>query len=348
MEGSTFYLGFEPALMVFLQGFMGPILTVIMSFFTMLGEEAIVVGILGFLYWVWNKELAIFMGTNVLVGTVWNPLLKNLALRRRPYFDHPDIQCLKPVHEGDIYDIASQGYSFPSGHSSNATILYGSFPFAVKRHGLMTKRAKRKLLRILRVIAFLVPFLVGLSRVMVGVHYPTDVFAGWALGVVVIFLISFLQKKVRTRWMLHAALVLVSLPGLFYCRTNDYYTCFGIMTGFFLGCFIDERFIQFENTRQPVPAILRMVFGLGFYFLLNTVFKLPFSTEFLASATTGQFLVRLVRYFLVSFLMLGLYPALFRMVEARFFPAPRQMPYHQTAAPARKKTSGKKKSGKKS
>ena len=344
MEGTTLYLGFEPALMVFLQSFMGPVLTAIMSFFTMLGEEAIVVGVLAFLYWVWNKELGVFMATNVLVGTVWNPLLKNIALRRRPYFDHPDIQCLKPVHDGDIYDIASQGYSFPSGHSSNATIMYGSFPVGVRRHAMLRKRAKRKVLKLVRVLAILLPILVGLSRVMVGVHYPTDVLTGWALGIVVILLISFLQQRVRTQWMLHAALVLVSLPGLFYCRTNDYYTCFGIMCGFFLGCFIDERFIQFESTRRPVPAILRMTFGLAFYFLLNLLFKLPFSSAFLASASTGQFLVRFVRYFLVSFLMLGLYPALFRIVEDRFFPDNAQQPVYSKAAPAKKK---KKKSVKK-
>lgn len=335
MEGTTFYLGFEPGLMVALQSIMGSVMTVIMSFFTFLGEEAIVVGILGFLYWVWNKELGIFMGTNVLVGTVWNPLLKNLALRRRPYFDHSDILCLKPVHEGDIYDIASQGYSFPSGHSSNAAILYGSFPIAVKRHALLKKRTKQKVLSLVRILAFVLPFLVGLSRVMLGVHYPTDILAGWALGIVVIFLISWLQKKVRERWMLHLALVIVSLPGLFYCRTNDYFTCLGIMIGFFLGCFIDERFIQFENTRSLVPAILRMAFGMGFYFLLNTLFKLPFSSAFLASPTMGQFLVRLVRYFLVSFLMLGLYPALFRIVEDRFFPGAR------TARPGKARRSSK-------
>ncbi|MBR0093439.1 MAG: hypothetical protein IJP92_17270, partial [Lachnospiraceae bacterium] len=102
-----------------------------------------------------------------------------------------------------------------------------------------------------------------------------------------------------------------------------------------LGCFIDERFIQFENTRSLVPAILRMAFGMGFYFLLNTLFKLPFSSEFLASPTMGQFLVRLVRYFLVSFLMLGLYPALFRIVEDRFFPGAR------TARPGKARRSSK-------
>jgi membrane-associated phospholipid phosphatase len=48
-------------------------------------------------------------------------MAKNIALRRRPYFDHESIHILRVVEpEADIYDIAAQGYSFPSGHSTNA------------------------------------------------------------------------------------------------------------------------------------------------------------------------------------------------------------------------------------
>ena len=318
MEGVTFYFAFEPALMIWLQQFMGSVQTAVASFFTVCGEEAVVVGILGFLYWVWNKEMGIFLGTNVLVGTVWNPLFKNMALRRRPYFDHEAIQCLKPVHDGDIRDIAIQGYSFPSGHSSNSAILYGSFPVAVRRTATLPAELKKKVLTLVRVIALVMPLLVGLSRVLLGVHYPTDVLAGWALGILVVILVSYLQKKIRKRHLLHLMLVIVSLPGLFFCRTNDYYTCLGIMCGFFLSVAFDEKYVRFESTRSLPCAVLRMVFGMAFYFLLNTLFKLPFPEDFLSSATTAQFLVRLVRYLLVSFIMLGLYPALFRVVEGRF------------------------------
>ncbi|MBR0163105.1 MAG: phosphatase PAP2 family protein [Lachnospiraceae bacterium] len=312
MEGVTFYYAFEPALMEWLQSGMGPVLTAIASILTMCGEEAVVVGILGFLYWVWDKEAAVFMGTNVLVGTVWNPMLKNLALRRRPYFDHPSIRCLKPVHAGDIFDIAAQGYSFPSGHSSNAVILYGSMPYAYKN---ARGRAKTKALRILFAIAFGMPFLIGLSRVMLGVHYPTDVLCGWLLGIVVIVVVSFLQRHMKAFWQMHLLLVAVSVPGFFYCQTNDYYTCFGIMCGFFLANELDERFVLFESTRKPPAIVCRMAIGLAFYFGLNTLFKVPFSAAFLSSATKGQFLVRTVRYFLVSFLMLGVYPAFFKKIR---------------------------------
>lgn len=315
MEGVTFYFDFEVALMELLQSCMGAVLTAIASFITLLGEEAVAVGILGFLYWVWNKEAAVFMGTNVLAGTVINPLLKNVALRRRPYFDHTSIRCLKPVHAGDIYDITVQGYSFPSGHSMNAAILYGSMPVAYSRFKGQTKRKTAETATLfLQIISILLPFLVGLSRVMLGVHYPTDVLVGWTGGILVIVIISYLQKKLRS-WQLHLLLIVLALPGFFYCKTNDFYTCFGIMSGFFAANEIEQRYIRFRETRKIPAIILRMAVGLTLYFLLNTAFKLPFPEEFLKSATTAQFLFRSVRYFLVSFLMLGIYPAVFARVK---------------------------------
>ena len=74
----------------------------------------------------------------VLVGITLNPMVKNIFLRRRPYFDHSGIQCLKPVERGaDIYDISAQGYSFPSGHSTNGVTLYTSLGRYKKNRVLM-------------------------------------------------------------------------------------------------------------------------------------------------------------------------------------------------------------------
>ena len=297
MEGVTFYLDSEVALMEYLQRSMGPVLTLVASVVTFFGEETLVVVFMGFLYWVWDKEAAEFIGTNVLVGTVVNPFLKNFALRRRPYFDHPSIQCLKPAHAGDIYDISLQGYSFPSGHSSNAVIFYGSL--ARKRH----------------IIAIGLPLFVGLSRVILGVHYPTDVLAGWISGAVVLLGLSKLQRMVIQKERLYIVLAVVFLPGFFICKTNDFYTCYGIWCGFFTARMLDERVVHFESTRNPRAAVLRMATGLALFGVLNVLCKLPFSDAFLHSATTGQFLFRAARYFLLSFLMLGVYPMTFSRVK---------------------------------
>ena len=300
MEGITFYFDWEASLMLWLQGHMGTISAKAASAASVLGEELCLILILGLLYWCIDKKYAEFIGTNITLGLVLNPMLKNLVLRRRPYFDIAGIECLKPVHEGDIYDISLQGYSFPSGHSMNSAIVYGSLP--------VYKRTK-----ILIAGALILPLLVGISRVMLGVHYPTDVLVGWACGGAVVLFISYLQRKIERKGLLRLVIFAVSLTGIFFCRTSDYYTALGVMGGMFLALPFEKKYVNFEMTSDPAVASLRVLGGLILYFALNTLMKMPFDAEWLAQPELPQFLVRAVRYFIIGFVLLGIYPMLFRM-----------------------------------
>ena len=305
MGGIDFAFQWELGLMEALQRGMGPLLTKIASLFSVCGEEMLMIALLGFLYWSYDKEWAKYIGTNVMVGTVLNPMVKNIVLRRRPYFDHPEIKCLKPVDpDADVMDITAQGYSFPSGHSLNSAVMYGSLPRGRGKKGFW-------------VLAFVLPFLVGISRFMLGVHYPTDVFAGWILGAAIVIGIGYLQRKVKRRSILHLVIFLVSLTGVIWCRTSDYYTGLGMMAGMFLAFPFEERFVKFENTRVLWKMILRVLGGFAVYFGLNTALKLPFSSEFLSSGSMASMLVRTVRYAVVVFVMIGVYPMLFRVFRKK-------------------------------
>lgn len=69
-------------------------------------------------------------------------------------------------------------YSFPSGHAFISSVLYTALAF------LITKFISNKLLKLdIILITALVIFLIGFSRVYLGVHYPTDVIAGWLIGI---------------------------------------------------------------------------------------------------------------------------------------------------------------------
>ena len=305
--GNTFYFSFEPALMQWLQNLLGESNAKLISHLSALGEEAILVLVLGFLYWCFNKEYGIYVGTNAALGIVLNPMIKNVALRRRPYMVHGEVKCFRPVDSsGDIYDISLQGYSFPSGHSMNSVIIYGS----------IVRYAKKRLLTI---IAFLIPILVGISRVVVGVHYPTDVLVGWAVGLMVVFLIPPLYDRFgrQKRWMLNLIIFVIAATGFFYCRTTDYFSGLGIMGGFFLGIEFEDRFVKFETTKRPLEIVLRLVGGLVCYLGLNKLLKLPFSAEFLNSPSMASFTIRFFRYFIVLFLLIGVYPYVFRFFSAK-------------------------------
>ena len=113
-------------------------------------------------------------------------------------------------------------------------------------------------------------------------------------------------------------LLLVTLPGFFYCKSADYYTGYGMMLGFMIGSELEQKYVNFETTRSPIRSILRVVGGVALFFGLSTLLKLPFSSDFLNSATTASFLVRTARYALIVFALIGLYPMLFKLTAKWF------------------------------
>ena len=286
--------------MEWLQSVLGETGISVISFFSMFGEELFMIVVMGFIYWSLNKKAGETVAAAIVANTVWFPMIKNVALRRRPYFDNPGIKCFRPVDaDADIYDIAKQGYSFPSGHSASSAAVYGSIAKFFKKNWLTAA-------------ALTVTFLVGISRFCVGVHYPTDVLAGWALGTIIVFLVPVMEKKLKSKAAMYGLLLLVTLPGIFYCRTTDYFTGLGMMIGFFSGILFENKYVNFENTRRPLSMILRVAGGIAIYLCLSVLLKLPFSAEFLETESAACFAVRVARYAIISFIEVGIYPILFR------------------------------------
>lgn len=71
----------------------------------------------------------------------------------------------------------AMNFSFPSGHATVSAVVYLTLGL------LMAEAHKQKRMRILIMTgAVITTMLIGMSRIYLGVHYPSDVFAGWALG----------------------------------------------------------------------------------------------------------------------------------------------------------------------
>ncbi len=99
----------------------------------------------------------------IAIGALIIETAKRLFGRARP-------DVLEPI-------IVEVGFSFPSGHAANATVAYGVLGILVAR--LPWPTAIRVAIEL---VLGAIVFGVGLSRVWLGVHYPTDVVAGWLLG----------------------------------------------------------------------------------------------------------------------------------------------------------------------
>ncbi len=297
--GNSFFFDWEISLMEWLQANIGEAAGFVISELSFFGEELMITAVVGFLYWSYDKRFGKFLGLNALAVCIWNPMIKNMFLRLRPYFESDEIQLLRKIDKSaDIYDIAAQGYSFPSGHSANSVGVFGSLAAYTRK-------------RWLTVLAVIFPLLVGFSRVYTGAHYPSDVLAGWAIGLIAIVVVSWLQRVIKKQWILCVILLVTALPGFFYCKSSDFFTSYGMLLGFTIGVPFEERFVGFENTRNPVRAILRVIGGGTVYFGLNALLKLPFSSEFLDGGTFAAYLVRTLRYTVVFFICIAVYPLIF-------------------------------------
>ncbi len=151
-------------------------------FFTHLGSGAVIMGIGGVLALLFGlsgrKRMMLFLLGSIVAGQAMYGAFKLLVHRARPD------EVFAWVPRG--------GYSFPSGHTTSSILFYGLLAF------FLWRMAKKGIARKLVVLVFGIGiFLIGFSRVYLGVHWPSDVLAGWALGgsLLVVFISFFLERE---------------------------------------------------------------------------------------------------------------------------------------------------------
>jgi undecaprenyl-diphosphatase len=111
-----------------------------------------------------NPRLLLFFLGSITGGTIAMLCLKSLFNRPRPDI----VPLLAPV----------QLASFPSGHSMISAIVY------LTLGALLARSTTQISLKIYFLsVAAILTFFIGISRVYLGVHYPTDVLAGWCAGI---------------------------------------------------------------------------------------------------------------------------------------------------------------------
>ncbi|MET3847707.1 phosphatase PAP2 family protein [Paenibacillus sp. OAE614] len=171
---------FDQSIIDAVQGMENEGLTRIMKGFTFLGSSlvATLLSVIAFLF-LWlvlrhRKELLMFL-LSVGGSEIWNIIIKNWMQRQRPN-----------THR--LIEIS--GFSFPSGHSMAAFALYGTLTYLLWRHipALAGRIA-------MIVIGVALTLLIGISRIYLGVHYPSDVFGGYLASATWLMLSIYIFEK---------------------------------------------------------------------------------------------------------------------------------------------------------
>ena len=293
-----------------------PFLTAIMSAVTWLGHEILPVVVICIFYWCVNKKCAYKMAFSFFFSGLCVQGLKIAYRIDRPWVIDPDF---KPVESALG---AATGYSFPSGHTQAAASLYGTLALTLKKWWA-------------KLICVVVLLLVAFSRLYLGVHTPLDVGVALAVTVFITVIVCLVYDKLygkeRTIVYVSAAMVLLS-AGLFayglillnrgvisYGNVRDAFKTSGAGMAFAIGYFIERSFINFDVKAKNVGAqIIKLVCGvapaLGAYAGLKVLFNKIYTTT--APMIFGDF----IRYFILVFWIIAVYPAIFKKIMSKKAP----------------------------
>ena len=170
---------FDLFIIQIVQGLESPFMTMVMNVFSVIGSYKTIMLVFlvmaGFLY-VKGKHLnhIIILSVTIICTGIINQALKYAIQRERPSF----------------YRLAeATGYSFPSGHSMGAFAAYGMMTLI-----LLTYIHSHRSQVLMIVASSLLILFIGISRIYLGVHFPSDVIGGYLLS---LFLITIILLEIQ-------------------------------------------------------------------------------------------------------------------------------------------------------
>jgi membrane-associated phospholipid phosphatase len=160
----------------FLQG-LGDWLIPPMKFFTNLGVEEFYLLVIPILYWCIDTTAGIRTAIMLMISTSIYNYIKWLFHEPRPYWVSSKITA----------HLAESSFGLPSGHAQNSVTIWGIIAHSFKKNWGW-------------VIAAILMFFIGISRLVLGLHFPQDTILGWLLGIILLFGFIKLEPRV-VNWL---------------------------------------------------------------------------------------------------------------------------------------------------
>ena len=281
-----------------------PGLNELMLLITQLGEETAFLAAALIVFWCVDKKKGYYVMAVGFLGTMLNHMIKLTCRVPRPWVQDPNFTILEQARE------AAAGYSFPSGHTQTAVGTFGTLAVVAERKWW-------------RYACIAMAVLVGFSRMYIGVHFPSDVFAGAAISLVLIGLLRkpTLQGGIREMKVVIAAMMTVAVLFLLYVSfwnfpadmdphnmesgVKNAYTMIGCLTGVAIVYLVDANYLHFPEKAVWWVQIIKIVVGLGLVLEVKEGLRAPLEL------ILPVYPARAVRYFLIVIVAGAVWPLSF-------------------------------------
>lgn len=288
-----------------LEGLRTPLGEAFFLFATYGGEEIMLLGLICILYWCVDKKLAYRMTFTYLPSALAVNVIKLTCRVERPWVRDPSFTAVEKAKA------SATGYSFPSGHTQNATALFGTLAYVFQKVWLKV------------LIALIIP-LVMLSRMYLGVHTPADVLVSFAVSSVIVLGMNLLADRLelnkKKRLMIMILLMIIATATIIYTYAlyhsgtiqykdaADSFKGCGAGLGFALCWFLENEYIGFSpKSSSPWLQILKFAIGLAGVLILKSGIKYLF-----AALIGPNFFTDVFRYFVVMLWAMLVMPLLIK------------------------------------
>ncbi len=229
---------------------------------TFLGEMDFFLLFLPLLYWCLDRRLGARMSILIPLSGYFGAMAKVMLNQPRPFELDPRVQAL----------VVQLDRGFPSVHTQTTVVTWGYLGAALRRTWLW-------------VVAGLLMVLVPLSRLYLGVHFPTDLLGGYAVGAALLLLFMRWEPAAErwlgehgVAWQLGAALVLPGLLLLLLPGADETaVVCGALLIGAGAGFALERRWVGFETDGPWEQRAQRLLLGgvvlIGLRFGLKAAFS---------------------------------------------------------------------------
>ena len=263
------------------------------KFVTFFGDQEFYLLLFPLLFWCIDTRLGIRVAVAYLLSTLLNVSLKELIAQPRPFEINPAVGLIEEYGQG-----------MPSNHAQASTIIFGILAHHIKKTWGWAA-------------AILIAFLIGFSRIYLGVHFPLQVIVGWGLGIgLLVIYVNFLDQV--EAWLqqrsLTQHLVMATALALTLCFTipnGDIIAASAVLWAMWCGvAILYTAGIPFTTAGTLGQKIGRFVLGAIIVLALFEGLKAIFPDE----GEPLYALLRFVRYGLVGFFVSLVGPWLFTKV----------------------------------